>query len=216
MSKQDNNDIVENIKNVIDKYKNLAFNNGNNVSEDLLEIDKESDEVIAKVNTLRKMLLIITTCLAIVMIGSLFAIYKLQVAYDQIFDLKLEQTETRFDSINKVITGLKYIANKKVRDTNTVTYFLRPDGTIITYQNMSDERDSLFKENQKLKYEFSDIKTELELIKNNYPIKCIRKKYKKNNSEGTTYRIESPKIDEALFFYEKYKHRIEELEQKSN
>ena len=216
MSKQEKKNIVENIKNIFDKYKSLAIKNEDKDNEDLLNLQKESEEVIKRVQVLRNFSLIIYTFLVIVVAGLFYSILKLQSAYDKIYDLNIEQSETRFDSINKVITGLKFISNDQVKDTNTVSYYSRTDGTIITYQDMSDDRDTLFKKNQILKNDYEDVKAQLDLVKKHYPIKTTVKRYTKNNSQTVTYTVESKKIDEALDFYEQYKDEVEEMDKKSN
>lgn len=225
MSKKNKEYFTDEIQDIFNEYNELLINNSKELkNRDIYtKLKERSDKAIKKLNSIRKLSFILMVFVLLLYFSGLFVGYKLYNAYDEIYKLKLNQSETTFDSINKVIVGLKYKVNEEIKETNTISYYKREDGSIITYNDLNKERDSiklkydsLFKKTVDLENKFHIIESENKFIKQYYPIKYTRKEFTKNNKAWVSQSVESPKIDSALYFYNKYKNRIKELENKLN
>src|SRR5690606_11012478 len=112
--------------------------------------------------------------------------------------------DKQFDSIRNVIIGINNDLDNELKEKNTISYNVRNDGTIITYKDLDEANEKLKKEKDsistllhELESKYNSSKSELDHIKEVYPIKYIRKNYKKNGREYIEASVYAPKIDSA-------------------
>ena len=89
--------------------------------------------------------------------------------------------------------------NAIMQSDNKIRY-LTINGTVVTYNQLAKENDSLIKVHYDEKSHNSKLQLQLDLIKRNYPIEIKR--------EGDVYTVVSPQIDSALILLPYYRDKL--------
>lgn len=214
MKKENNNLTYEYTQKSIEDISKLITKHDDHDKhiEQLQNIDKY-------INAQRKFTKVVLFASILISTALLFVLIKTGVSNDELFNMNKNLIDKQYDSISDVILGVKKDVSKSIKETSKINYRVRQDESIVTYHDLLKENDSLFSKilDDRTKY-FSDslkclnkdvtirrLKSDIELITNNYPIKI--KKWEDSKSLHT--KVVSPRLDSALILYNLMKNRLE-------
>lgn len=182
MEKNSNNQSLEDLFDVLkEKVENT------NEKEKLGDILDGMNSKIKEINKIRYISKKITLVLLLSLTASLISNF---LMFDRTGKLESEMGDRLWkDSLFNAIMQ----SDNKIR-------YLTINGTVVTYNQLAKENDSLIKVHYDEKSHNSKLQLQLDLIKRNYPIEIKR--------EGDVYTVVSPQIDSALILLPYYRDKL--------
>lgn len=182
MEKNSNNQSLEDLFDVLkEKVENT------NEKENLGDILDGMNSKIKEINKIRYISKKIALVLLLSLTASLISNF---LMFDRTGKLESEMGDRLWkDSLFNAIMQ----SDNKIR-------YLTINGTVVTYNQLANENDSLIKVHYDEKSHNSKLQLQLDLIKRNYPIEIKR--------EGDVYTVVSPQIDSALILLPYYRDKL--------
>ena len=182
MEKNSNNQSLEDLFDVLkEKVENT------NEKENLGDILDGMNSKIKEINKIRYISKKIALVLLLSLTASLISNF---LMFDRTGKLESEMGDRLWkDSLFNAI----------MQSDNKIKYLTR-HGTVVTYNQLAKENDSLIKVHYDEKSHNSKLQLQLDLIKRNYPIEIKR--------EGDVYTVVSPQIDSALILLPYYRDKL--------